>query len=168
MDKLNSEQDIPTIEAKIAFELGGLLSENVTELNLYLKPNADFLYLLELYIPRLLSHKYLQWEHESLDGFYLANARKLSSNSAEFSGLCILISDQTVTPFVIRLELNLLRNSIASYQVFLGEPGSGSLGISGPSCSSAKADDLLKALAERMDNISWSYFITKAKNRCFL
>jgi len=161
MDKLNSEQDIPSVEAKIASELEGLLSANLAESNLYVKPNADFLYLLELYIPRLLSHKYSQWQYESLDGFYLASARKLSSNSAEFSGLCILISDQNVTPFVIRLELNSLRDSIASYQVFLGESGSGPLGISGPSCNSAEADDLLKALAVRIENISWSYFVTK-------
>lgn len=159
MDKLNSEQDVPSVEAKIASELEALLSENSVESNLHVKPNADFLYLLELYIPRLLSHKYLQWEYESLDGFYLASARKLSSNSAKFSGLCILISDQTVTPFVIRLELNSLRDSIASYQIFLGELGGGRLGISGPPCNSALAKKLLENLDARLDNISWAYSI---------
>lgn len=160
MSEANSKQDILGLEAKIASELSTLLEKSSVELKLEVKPSADILYLLELYIPRLFSHKYPEWEYESLDGFLLASARKIRPDTAEFAGLCILISDQTVTPILIRLTLNLSRDSLASYQVFLGEPGGDSLGISRPPYGSLHAHKLLETIIARLNNICWSFAIT--------
>jgi hypothetical protein len=164
MDEPNSKRDISSLEVKIASELNILLNNCSIGSDLEIKPPIKILYLLELYIPRLLSQKYLEWDYESLDGFYLSNARKISAEAVEFSGLCILISDQTVTPFAMYLELNSFHDLIASYQVLLGESGGGSLGISGPSCNSAQAEKLLKSLPMRLNTILWSYRMTLSSN----
>lgn len=161
MSEVNSKLDILALEVKIASELSALLEKNPVESKLELNSSADILYMLELYIPRLLSRKYPEWEYESLDGFFLANAQKIGLDTAELAGLCILISDQTVTPVFIRLALTSLRDSLASYQVFLGEPGGGSLKISGPPCNTPRAQKLLETFDARLDNICWSYAIKR-------
>ncbi len=160
MNESSSDRDTSSLEAKVASELSAILEEISVESALGLEPSADLFYLLELYIPQLLSRRYSEWKKESLDGFFLANARKIGSETAEFVGLCILISDQTVTPVLIRLTLTSLRDSIAAYQVFLGEPGGGHLGISGPPCNSPHAQRLLDTVSARLNNIRWSYAIT--------
>ncbi len=160
MNEVNSKRNILGLEAKIASELSALLEKSSVESKLEVKSSDDILYLLELYIPRLFSRKYLEWEYESLDGFLLANARKIRSDTAELAGLCILISDQTVTPVFIRLALTPSHDSLASYQVFLGEPGSGPLGISGPPYNSPHAHKLLGTIIARLNNICWSFAVT--------
>jgi hypothetical protein len=160
MNESSSDRDTSSLEAKVSSELSAVLEEISVESVLGLEPSADLFYLLELYIPQLLSRRYSEWKKESLDGFFLANARKIGSETAEFAGLCILISDQTVTPVLIRLTLTSSRDSIAAYQVFLGEPGGGHLGISGPPCNSPHAQRLLDTVSARLNNIRWSYAIT--------
>jgi hypothetical protein len=160
MNGANMYRELSRLEAIVASELNALIKNISVGSTLNVEPSANLLSALELYIPQLLSRQYSEWEKESLDGFFLANAQKIGSESAEFSGLCILISDQTVTPVFIGLALTKSRDSIASYQVFLGEPGGGRLGISGPPCNSANSHRLLETINARLSNIHWSYVIT--------
>jgi hypothetical protein len=160
MSGTSMHQDPSRLESIVASDLSALLENASVGSALKVEPSANLLFALELYIPQLLSRRYSEWEYESLDGFFLASARKIGSETAEFAGLCILISDQTVTPVFIRLTLNSSRDSIASYQVFLGEPGGGHLGISGPPCNSPHAHRLLETVSARLNNIRWSYSIT--------
>ena len=160
MNGISMNKDPSSLEAIVASELSAILEKASVESAIKVEPSAPFFYALELYIPQLLSRHYSEWEEESLDGFFITNARKIESETAEFFGLCILISDQTLTPVFIRLTLTSSRNSIASYQVFLGEPGGGHLGISGPVCNSPHAQRLLETVTKRLDNICWSYAIT--------
>jgi hypothetical protein len=156
MNGSSMHRDTSSLEAKVASELSAFLEKTSIESTLKVEPSADLLYLLELYIPQLLSRHYPEWEKESLDGFFLANARRIGSETAEFAGLCILISDQSVAPVFTRLALTSSHDSIASYQVFLGEPGGGHLGISGPPCNSPQAQRLLETVGARLNNIRWS------------
>src|ERR1700678_2368623 len=64
----------------------------------------DVLIGLEFFLPSILLDIYPYWKGESLDGFYLYEARKIGCRKAELSGVCILISDQTITPFDIRMQ----------------------------------------------------------------
>jgi hypothetical protein len=157
-------QDTSSLEAKVASELGSLLDKTSVASVLKVEPSTDLLYLLELYIPQLLLRHYPEWEKESLDGFLLANARRIGTETAEFAGLCILISDQTVTPFLIRLAVTSSRDSIESYRVFLGESGGGHLGISGPPCNSPDAQKMLENFSTHLGNIHWLYTITSDDN----
>jgi hypothetical protein len=161
MNGYNMKQEQLSLDTKIALELSVLLEKGSDGSVLNVNPSSDLLLLLELYIPQLLSLKYPKWREESLDGFLLTKAQKIASGIAEFAGLCILISDQTVTPFFTRLTLDSPHDSILSYQVFLGESGGGHLGISGPPCNSPRAEKLLQTLSARLDTIHWLYTTTK-------
>jgi hypothetical protein len=153
-------QEPSSLETIVVSELSALLENTSVGSALKVEPSANLLSALERYIPQLLSREYPEWEYESLDGFLLSNAQKIGSETAEFSGLCILIDDQTVTSVFIRLALNANHNSIASYQVFLGESGGGHLGISGPPYNSPKTHRLLDTIGARLNNICWLYKIT--------
>jgi hypothetical protein len=155
-------QDFVDLETKVACELAIYLKEASIGSVLDNEPSTDLLYLLELYIPRLLSYRYPEWEKESLDGFSLSYAKKIELESAELAGLCILISDQTVTPILARLSISSSCDSITSYEVYLGEPGNGRLGISGPPYKSSDAEKLLENVSARFNSIKWVYTITSS------
>jgi hypothetical protein len=156
----STDQDPSSLEAKIAAELSIYLEKVSADSEFKVEPSADLSYMLELYIPELLSSRYPEWKNESLDGVFVTHARKMSLETVELAGMCILISDQTVTPFLIRLAFTSTRHSIASYRVFLGEPAGGRLGISGPPCNTSHAQKLLATINTRLNNINWSYTIT--------
>jgi hypothetical protein len=121
-----------------------------------LDSSSDVCNILELLIPQLLREEYPEWERESLDGFFLSTVNKLDERSAELVGTCILISDQTVTPFVLRFAVS-DTGSFRSFRLRLGAPGGGPLGISGPLCTSPDAREMLNGLNERLDRINWTY-----------
>ncbi len=156
MDVSNFHQNVLRLESIVASDLNALLEKNAVGTALNVEPSADLLSSLEYYIPLLLSRHYSKWESESLDGILLASAQRIDSQTAEFAGVCILMSDQTVTPVFIRLTLGALCDSISSYQVFLGESGGGRLGISHPL---SKAQELLMTIIARQKTIEWSYIV---------
>src|SRR5580658_5773249 len=77
-------------------ESGGALAETMQMLVL--------LGGLEYLLPHILAEIHPYWKGESLDGFNLAEAKKLDRDKAQLRGLCILISDQTVTPFHLQIQ----------------------------------------------------------------
>jgi hypothetical protein len=95
-------QNTLRLEAIVASELNVLLEKNSVGSPLKIESSDALLSSLEYYIPQLLSRYYPEWENESLDGFFLANAQRLDLETAEFVGVCILMSDQNVTPVFIR------------------------------------------------------------------
>ncbi|WP_425144863.1 hypothetical protein [Deinococcus sp.] len=162
MNKSESRRTAPSLKAIVVAELKVYLEQTPVGSEFKVEPSADLCFSLELYIPQLLSRRYKQWQYESLDGIFPIRARRMSVNTAEIGGLCILISDQTLTPFFIRFSLDAARDSIKGYRILLGEPGGGTLGISGPPCNSSKAQILLYTIGVRMDSIHWSYSVKSA------
>ena len=112
---------------------------------------------LELLVPQVLGAKYPAWERESIDGFNFSSPPRSSGNSLCVFGTCILISDQTVTPFLLELVLSSDRSTIRSLKIRVGEPGVGELGISGPNCRSRGAARALATLDTRIDTVHWVY-----------
>ena len=80
---------------------------------------------LENFLPPVLAKAYPYWKHESLDGFHLFEARKVGPREAVIAGLCILISDETVTPFEARLMVAESGEEIARMECRLGKRGAG-------------------------------------------
>ena len=78
---------------------------------------------LEFFIPQVLAEIHPEWKHESLDGFYPVVARKTGEGEAEIFGLCILISDQTTTPFHLRLQSSPSSDEVSWLECRLGEAG---------------------------------------------
>jgi len=145
------------LSAQLVVELRGLLDGLSVGSLFEVSPSADICYCLELFLPRSLRDQYPEWEKESLDGVFVARATKTGTATAEFVGTAILISDQTVTPFAVELGIPDAGGPVAVRRLNLGEPGSGSLGISGPPTNSKDAQRLLACLLDRIDEVEWSY-----------
>ena len=149
----------PDLEAQISSEIRLLLAGKPVGAEFDVEPSSDFCYSLELLIPQLLSKQYSEWEKESLDGIFVARARKAGREAIQIAGTCILISDQTVTPLLVELVLDSQNDSVVHFRVRLGERGGGKLGISGPDCNSREAKQLLATVTTRLNHIRWSYTI---------
>ena len=165
MMKPTNYQVANNLEFKLASELGDLLRELSVGEFFAVSPSADICYALELFLPQLLRSRYPEWETESLDGIFVARAIKTGVAAAQFAGTCILISDQTVTPFLIDLELSPLTASVAAVRVMLGEPGRGRLKISGPPCNSHAARQMLESLISRLNRVAWTYTVASPSSQ---
>lgn len=121
-----------------------------------LDSSSDLCDTLELLLPEFLRRDHPEWETESIDGFFFSSTLKTDEASAELVGTCILISDQTVTPFALSLSLSDSRE-FRTLRIRLGEPGGGPLGISGPGCNSRAAQQMLFASTARLALIEWVY-----------
>ena len=153
----------PRPQGDLAFQFASELAHEIRSVligeDFSVPPSSDLCASMELFLPKLLRIKHAEWERESLDGIYVARAVRTDELAAEFLGTSILISDQTVTPFIVNLRLMPAANSFQSVQIRLGEAGGGRLGISGPPCNSHDADLLLSRLRARIDKIHWIYVL---------
>ena len=118
--------------------------------------SSDLCFTLELLLPEMLRRAHHEWADESIDGFFFSSAVKTGEMSADLIGTCVLMTDQTVTPFF--LSVNVADSeSLAEVRIRLGEAGSGPLGISGPKCTSPAAQELLSSLNDRLAKVRWTY-----------
>ncbi len=150
----------PRLEPLLVSEMSAFLDGLSVGAEFEVPSSADLCYSLELFLPAKLHDAYEEWAHESIDGFFVAHAKKTGPASAELAGTCILIRDQTVTPFQIDLHLSTTEVAVSAYRILVGEPGEGSLGISGPACNSKGALQLLGGLMRRIDSVQWVYEAT--------
>lgn len=121
----------------------------------------EMLTALEFFIPEVLAELYPEWKDESLDGFYPLVIRKTGRNGMEMFGLCILISDQTVTPIDLKLRIDSDRDEVAWLECRLGEAAEHGIGR-WPLKSKTKR---LFALEGRKDQIQWVYRVTYGEKR---
>ena len=115
----------------------------------------EVLSALEFFIPQLLRELYPEWNQESLDGVYPEIARKTNECEAEIAGLCILISDQTMTPIHVRLHASQDKDEIDWLECRLGEAGADGM-IRMPYGSRWLAN---LAVTGRLDTIEWVYCV---------
>lgn len=76
---------------------------------------------LESLLPEVLREIHPEWKYESLDGILPELVRKTGDNEMELFGLCYLISDQSLAPLHLRLELDLDQNAVSWLECWLGE-----------------------------------------------
>jgi hypothetical protein len=146
----------PDLQRLAAEQVAGYLEAAAVGSSLPIDPSAELCDILELLVPEILRRTNPEWRSESIDGFFFSSAVKTGEDSAELTGTCILISDQTVTPFAIGVRLS-DPGRFQSLRIKLGEPGNGSLGISGPPCTSGAAETMLQTLSARVEAIDWVY-----------
>jgi hypothetical protein len=149
-------QQRPDLNRLAANQFAAVLDGKAVGAALPLSSSSDICATLELLIPAALRPRYPEWETESIDGFFFSSAVWSFEHSAEIAGTCILITDQTVTPFALDVELD-DAETLRSFRIRLGEPGDGPLGISGPKCTSDAAREMLDGLNARLDQIAWVY-----------
>ena len=141
----------------VAADLGPLFESAPVGADVSIPADSSLCSSLELFLPALLRSEHPKWRWESLDGLFVEQATRVSARSMRLWGACILISDQTLTPFMATLEVSTSGESIAHCELYLGEPGEGELGISGPKTNSRNALSYRSGIAERLERIKWIF-----------
>jgi hypothetical protein len=132
----------------------------------------DVLSGLEFFLPTVLRELYEEWHDESMDGFSLILARKTKDGEAEIFGLCIIISDQTLVPIHLVLQVDPTKDEISWLLLKLGEKPSGAPGervglgmIRIPYSSHDLALRRIYRLDGNIDRIDWVYKVTFGDRR---
>ncbi len=149
----------PSLEQVVAMDLASLTRDAPIGSSLTFAPSSRLCSALERYLPELLERADRRWGAERFDGIFMVHAQKIADRAVRAFGTAVLISDQTITPVSMELTVTDDGLSIGEYRVRVGEPGGGSLGISGPPCNSGAAARLASRLAQRLElgQVSWMY-----------
>ncbi len=119
---------------------------------------------LEWFLPGVLAEIHSEWTGEALDGIYPHLAHKSGEREAEILGLCCQMSDQTVTPIHVRLQLSSTADEVSWLELKLGEKGQGGMVRTPYSCSPS-LDKRLHALSRRASTMEWVYKVTFGERR---
>jgi hypothetical protein len=119
---------------------------------------------LEFYMPALLREIHSEWDEESLDGVIPILARKTGEGEVELFGLCIIISDRTLTPIHVRFQVAASNDEISWLECTLGERGQDGM-VRMPYQSRHAKTKSLYALDGRADLIEWLYKVTFGHRR---
>jgi hypothetical protein len=114
---------------------------------------------LEYFLPSVLAELYPHWKGESFDGFFLSEASKTDARKAELRGVCILISDQTITPFHVRLKISQSEERIDWMECRVGKKGDGKGGME-RILYSRWHGHLYSYLQKSLQPIDWAYKVT--------
>jgi hypothetical protein len=150
---------MPDLERIAATQIADALAGRVVGEPLPIDSSSDLCATLEFLVPAVLRMRHPEWAKESIDGFFLSSATKSFDDSAEIAGTCILITDQTVTPFLLDIAPG-PSETLQSFRIRLGEHGDGPLLISGPKCNSNAAREMLQDLNVRLDQVEWVYDVS--------
>ncbi len=112
-----------------------------------------------IFAPDILAEIHAEWTGESLDGIYPHVARKTGEAEAEIIGTCCLLSDQTLTPIHIHLQLSLAVDELSWLELRLGAMGpTGMMRV--PYSSSSSLYRRLHAIGQSVGTIEWVYKVT--------
>lgn len=111
---------------------------------------------LEYYLPEVLRRTYLEWEHESLDGFYPLVVRKAGDAGIELFGLAIIITDQTTTPIHVFIQADVAGHEVTWLALQLGEKGEEGM-VRNPWQTKIRTDKLVNSLDGRLGTFEWVY-----------
>ena len=111
----------------------------------------------EFFLPGVLREIHAEWLHESLDGIYPASFRKTGDREIELIGLALFISDQTLTPLHVRLQLSPDFDCVSWIDLKLGERIDGE--CRRDPYGSAKVSGAMLHITNRLDSVDWYYHV---------
>jgi hypothetical protein len=127
---------------------------------------------LEFFLPDVLGELYTEWKGESFDGFYPVILRKVGDGEIELFGQCILISDQTLVPIYLSLQIDPSRDEVSWLVLKIGEKLTGERGETGrrgmkrlPYSSLDSALSKIYRLDGDTGKIDWVYKVTYGEKR---
>ncbi|MFC1757392.1 hypothetical protein ACFL2H_01315 [Planctomycetota bacterium] len=103
----------------------------------------------------MLGEVHAFWKHESLDGVFHERAIKTSEGQAEIAGLCILISDQTLTPYHVQLRVAPNVEEIEWLDCRVGEIRDDTMVRIPYNAQSAGR----RSVVDRLDSIDWKFHV---------
>jgi hypothetical protein len=113
----------------------------------------------EAFLPQVLREIHPEWAEESLDGIYPIISRKTGSREAETIGHCILITDQTIVPFHLRVQFAADCDEICWLELRFGERANGNM-VRTPYGDNWPSKHFLKSLPDIVHSIDWFYAVT--------
>jgi hypothetical protein len=113
---------ISVAEQRICENLGPLLRQHQIgdTLEDLLTP-TELMAAFQFFLPEVLREVHKEWLGEGLDGVYPRIFRKTGEREAELVGLANFISDQTLTPVHLQLQLSPAFDRVAWLDLRLGE-----------------------------------------------
>jgi hypothetical protein len=149
---------------RVSVLLGGQIGELLAE---PLAPGTPVVRLpkvaidtLEVFLSEALRSAFPdEWSGDSIDGVFVARVDLVKPRGVCIAGTCVLCVDQTVTPFFARVKLAEHESLVESFEVGVGEPGTGTLGISGPPSNSHRAAKLLNRIGQlsELEKVEWAF-----------
>ena len=124
----------------------------------------DVLSALEYFVPEVLAEIHHEWRREGLDGVLPLRARKVSELAAELVGHCILISDQTVVPVHLRLQIAPGEDKVSWLELRLGQRGERGI-VRTPYDALPASGKLLQVLENSENHLDWAYQVTYGERR---
>lgn len=118
---------------------------------------------LGYFLPDVLAEIHHEWRREGIDGVLSLRVRRVSEIEAEIAGHCILISDQTIVPCHLCLQIDRQRDVVSWLELRLGQRGECGM-IRSPYDPSASAK-LYQLLDQKVDRIHWAYQVTYGERR---
>ena len=119
---------------------------------------------LQYFIPVVLGEIHREWAFQGLDDVMPVEARKTGEGEAELFGVCCMVSDQTLTPLHVCLQLAAPVDEISWLECRLGERGRDGM-VRKPFRSLREMTNRLRALGGRVDLIDWAYKVTFGERR---
>jgi hypothetical protein len=163
---MSPESQIAIREERLCAKLARLLCEHAIGDSLGDEwSTRDLMAGFMFFLPDVLREAQQEWRFESLDGIYPRIFRKIGVRDAELVGLAIFISDQTLTPIHLQLQLAPEFDRIAWLDLRLGEqtPG-GCLRVPYREYNEWKVAPLLD-VAKRYESIDWFYHVGYGERR---
>jgi hypothetical protein len=145
-----------------AKELAGLLRPGLSDS----RPGAnihllhEFSMFLECFIEAIFAEAYPEWDdYECLDGVIPLAAQKVAEDEAAIFGIGTIMSDQTLAPFYLRLQLETSSDTVSWVDCRLGEKAAERL----PYTSlNVVAESLRRIEPEKID---WIYRVVSGQKR---
>ena len=151
----NTLTNISVPEQRVCELLSPLLRSHDVGDSIATSPDDGYIFSsFEFFLPGVLREIHAAWRHESLDGIYPASFRKTGVREIELIGLALFISDQTLTPLHVRLQLSADFDCVSWIELKLGERVNGE--CRRDPYGSTKA---LLHVTNRLHSIDWYYHV---------
>jgi hypothetical protein len=125
----------------------------------------EVLTALQYFIPVVLGEIHREWTFQGLDDVVSVDARKTGEVEVEIFGVCCIVSDQTLTPLHVHLQVAASDDEISWLECRLGERGHDGM-VRKPYRFLREMTKRLRTLEGRVDLIDWVYKVTFGKRRC--
>ena len=122
---------------------------------------------LAWFIPGVLAEVYPEWEREALDGVYSHTATRPGHEQVEILGICIFLSDQTVAPIHLRLQIAPSSDEVSWFECRVGEKAEQEM-VRLPYTSIRSLGRRLSRLEGRVHAVDWFYRATFGERRGYL